>query len=214
MDQLQAHGRESTKSRSARAMKAKAFDPLRTSSLWRRVPRIFYRSSNGAKVSVAHYLKRLHNLAVGGFGVARLSGSRPTTVAQVAVQAPTRDHAGRASAYSRRRKQPGTKPLLSVANRALATADGQVKLNLVHPEDRALLGSNLSAAVNSNTAGLGGLGRPGRLPAGSTAMRKIPGVRGQSPRVVSHQTKTETCGKSTLAFSSNRRFTLNQYTTN
>jgi hypothetical protein len=51
-------------------------------------------------------------------------------------------------------------------------------------EDRALLGSNLSAAVNSNTAGLGGASRPGRPPAGSTAMRKIPGVRGQSPRVV------------------------------
>lgn len=34
------------------------------------------------------------------------------------------------------------------------------------------------------TAGLGGFGRPGRPPAGSTAKRKIPGVRGQSPRVV------------------------------
>jgi putative transposase len=38
------------------------------------------------------------------------------------------------------------------------------------------------AAVDSNTAGLGGFGRPGRPPAGSTAKRKIPGVQGQSPR--------------------------------
>jgi len=37
----------------------------------------------------------------------------------------------------------------------------------VHPEDRTLLGSNLSAAMDSYTAGLGGFGRPSRLPAGT-----------------------------------------------
>jgi len=50
----------------------------------------------------------------------------------------------------------------------------------VHPEDRALLGSNTSAAVDSNTAGLGSLGCPGRPPAGSIAKRKIPGGSGDS----------------------------------
>ena len=50
----------------------------------------------------------------------------------------------------------------------------------VHPEDKALLGSNPSAVVDSNTAGLGGLNCPGRPPAGSTAKRKIPGGSGDS----------------------------------
>ena len=57
----------------------------------------------------------------------------------------------------------------------MARAD---KLADVHPEHRALLGSNPSAAVDSNTAGLGGFGRPGRPPAGSMAKRKIPGGLG------------------------------------
>jgi hypothetical protein len=52
-------------------------------------------------------------------------------------------------------------------------------LDPVLPEDRALLGSNPSAAVDSNTAGPGGFGRPGRpAPAGSTPKRKIPGGLG------------------------------------
>src|SRR5512139_1060634 len=58
------------------------------------------------------------------------------------------------------------------------------KALLVGPEDRALLGSNPSAAADSYTAGLGGLRRPGRPPAGTNPKRKIPGVRGQSPRVL------------------------------
>ncbi len=82
----------------------------------------------------------------------------------------------------------------------------------VHPEDRALLGSNPSAAVGSNTAGLGGFGRPGRPPAGSTAKRKIPGVGDRVPESFPEQTKQKTAGKSALAVSITRRFTLNQYT--
>src|SRR5438093_12041157 len=55
----------------------------------------------------------------------------------------------------------------------LATDDDQDQKQSVRPEDRALLGSNPSAAVDSNTAGLGGSRRPGRPPAGSTSKRKI-----------------------------------------
>jgi hypothetical protein len=47
------------------------------------------------------------------------------------------------------------------------------KTEFVRPEDRALLGSNPSAAMDSYNAGLGGLGRPGRLPAGTITKRKI-----------------------------------------
>src|SRR5262249_44516695 len=104
--------------------------------------------------------------------------------------------------------QPG---VFVVNNAVLATGHSRLKLNAVHPEGRALLGSNPSAAVNSNTAGLGGFGHPGRPPAGSIAKRKIPGVRGQSPRVVPQSNQKETRGKSALAFSTDRRFTLNQY---
>ena len=50
----------------------------------------------------------------------------------------------------------------------------------VQPEDKALLGSNPSAVVDSNTAGLSGLSCSGRPPAGSTAKRKIPGGSGDS----------------------------------
>jgi hypothetical protein len=42
----------------------------------------------------------------------------------------------------------------------LAIGHGQLKLNAVHPEDRALLGSNLSAALGPKTAGRGGLVPP------------------------------------------------------
>jgi len=42
-----------------------------------------------------------------------------------------------------------------VNNPALGIGRRRVKLHSVHPEDRALLGSNPSAAVDSNTAGLG-----------------------------------------------------------
>jgi putative transposase len=49
----------------------------------------------------------------------------------------------------------------------------------VRPEDRALPGGNPSAVADSETAGLGGFGRPA-LPAGPTTMRKIPGGLGDS----------------------------------
>src|ERR1017187_4535326 len=48
---------------------------------------------------------------------------------------------------------------------------GGDRVSGVRPADRALLGSNPSAVVDSNTAGLGSLGCPGRPPAGSTGKR-------------------------------------------
>lgn len=67
MDQIQTHGKESSKCRYVRAMKAKAFDSLLNIKLVETTAEDFLSVLNGGKVSVAHYLKRLHNLAL-GFG--------------------------------------------------------------------------------------------------------------------------------------------------
>jgi integrase len=64
MDQMQTHGKESTKTRCARAMQSKAFDRLRGKSLVETKAEDFLPILNDGKVSVAHYLKRLHNLAL------------------------------------------------------------------------------------------------------------------------------------------------------
>ena len=85
----------------------------------------------------------------------------------------------------------------------------------VEPEDRALLGSNPSAEFNSNTAGLGEKACPGRPPAGSIPMRKIPGGLGDRvPRVqssLSSNQTTKSIGISALTYLANRLFPLNQY---
>ena len=65
MQQMQTHGKDSTKVRCARAMKSKAFDAIRLVKLVETSAEDFLKILNGGKVSVAHYLKRLHNLAVG-----------------------------------------------------------------------------------------------------------------------------------------------------
>lgn len=65
MDQIQTHGKESSRCRYARAMKAKAFDRLRGVKLVETSAEDFLSLLNDGKVSVAHYLKRLHNLALG-----------------------------------------------------------------------------------------------------------------------------------------------------
>ncbi len=65
MEQMQTHGKDSTKTRCARAMKSKAFDGLRPVKLVETTAEDFLTILNGGKVSVVHYLKRLHNLAVG-----------------------------------------------------------------------------------------------------------------------------------------------------
>ncbi len=64
MEQMQTHGKDSTKTRCARAMQSKAFDGLRRKKLMETSAEDFLAVLNGGKVSVAHYLKRLHNLAV------------------------------------------------------------------------------------------------------------------------------------------------------
>jgi integrase len=65
MEQMQTHGKESTRTRCARAMKSRAFDALRYIKLVETTAEDFVTILNGGKVSVAHYLKRLHNLALG-----------------------------------------------------------------------------------------------------------------------------------------------------
>jgi integrase len=64
MEQMQTHGKDSTKTRCGRAMQSKAFDGLRRKKLMETTAEDFLAILNNGKVSVAHYLKRLHNLAV------------------------------------------------------------------------------------------------------------------------------------------------------
>jgi integrase len=64
MDQMQTQGKDSSKTRYTRAMKSKAFDGLRHKRLIETSAEDFLIVLNGGKVSVAHFLKRLHNLAL------------------------------------------------------------------------------------------------------------------------------------------------------
>jgi hypothetical protein len=64
MDQIQVNGREATKIRYVRAMKSKAFDGLRGKKLLETTAEDFLAVLNGGQVSVSHFLKRLHNLAL------------------------------------------------------------------------------------------------------------------------------------------------------
>ena len=64
MEQMQSHGKEATQRRCTRAMKSPAFDRLRKRKLIETGAEDFLAILKGGKVSVAHYLKRLHNLAV------------------------------------------------------------------------------------------------------------------------------------------------------
>jgi integrase len=64
MEQIQTHGKDSTKTRCARAMQSKAFDGLRRKKLMETSAEDFLAILNDGKVSIAHYLKRLHNLAL------------------------------------------------------------------------------------------------------------------------------------------------------
>jgi hypothetical protein len=65
MDQMQTHGRESSRDRCARAVQSAAFDRLRELKLIETSAGDFLTILTGGKVSVQHYLKRLHNLALG-----------------------------------------------------------------------------------------------------------------------------------------------------
>jgi integrase len=65
MEQIKQHGMASTQLRYARAMKSKAFDALRHLKLIETSAEDFLVILKDAKRSVAHFLKRLHNLALG-----------------------------------------------------------------------------------------------------------------------------------------------------
>jgi integrase len=65
MDQMQTHGRESSKTRYIRALKCIAFDSLRQKKLIETSADDFLKILSEGKVSVAHFLRRLHNLALG-----------------------------------------------------------------------------------------------------------------------------------------------------
>ena len=64
MEQMQTHGKDSSKTRYIRAMKAKAFDGLRQKPLIQTNAEDFLAVLKEGKVSVSHFLKRLHNLAL------------------------------------------------------------------------------------------------------------------------------------------------------
>ncbi len=65
MEQMQTYGRDSTRKRCARAMRCEAFKTLQHTRLIETRAEDFLSILNHASVSVTHYLKRLHNLALG-----------------------------------------------------------------------------------------------------------------------------------------------------
>lgn len=65
MEELQTHGKESSRVRCARAMRAKAFNQLRHIKLIETTAEDFLAILRGGNTSTVHYLKRLHNLALG-----------------------------------------------------------------------------------------------------------------------------------------------------
>jgi integrase len=64
MEQMQTHGKDSSKTRYVRAMKCKAFDALRGKKLIETNAEDFLKVMAGGQVSVIHFLRRLHNLAL------------------------------------------------------------------------------------------------------------------------------------------------------
>jgi integrase len=65
MDEMSSHGKAPTKKRCASAMKSKDFDPIRCLALIQTKPTDFLAILEDCRVSVIHYLRRLHNLAFG-----------------------------------------------------------------------------------------------------------------------------------------------------
>lgn len=64
MDQIQTHGRESTRIRYIRGMKSPAFDKIRHKKLLETTTEDFLAILKNPQMSVGHYLRRLHNLAL------------------------------------------------------------------------------------------------------------------------------------------------------
>ena len=114
MEQMQTHGKDSTKTRCARAMKSKAFDGIRASVLIQTKAERIRVILEDCTVSTAHYLKRLHNLAYGlGWLPSPLLPAQ--TMAKIAVQGQTRHHGGRARTDSGSREEPRAEILLPIA---------------------------------------------------------------------------------------------------
>jgi hypothetical protein len=65
MNEMESHGKPSTKLRCACAMRSKAFDSIRVVPLIQTKAEQFRGILEDCNVSVGHYLKRLHNLAYG-----------------------------------------------------------------------------------------------------------------------------------------------------
>jgi integrase len=65
MEQIQVHGKDSSKARYRRALKCQAFDRLRSKKLLETTAEDFLAVLNEGKVSAAHFLKRVHNFALG-----------------------------------------------------------------------------------------------------------------------------------------------------
>lgn len=64
MEQMQTHGKDSSQTRYNRAMRCKAFEGLRKKPLIETNAEDFLKILNPGQVSVVHFLKRLHNLAL------------------------------------------------------------------------------------------------------------------------------------------------------
>jgi integrase len=64
MDEIQTHGKESTQIRYVRGMKARAFDSIRHKKLLETTAENFLTILKIKQMSVGHYLRRLHNLAL------------------------------------------------------------------------------------------------------------------------------------------------------
>ncbi|HUA39137.1 MAG TPA: tyrosine-type recombinase/integrase [Candidatus Sulfopaludibacter sp.] len=64
MDQIQTHDRDSTRTRYVRGMKSSACDGIRRKTLLETTPEDFFAVLENEQMSVGHYLRRLHNLAL------------------------------------------------------------------------------------------------------------------------------------------------------
>ena len=64
MDEIQTHGKESTQIRYVRGMRARAFDSIRHKKLLETTVEDFLAILKIKQMSVGHYLRRLHNLAL------------------------------------------------------------------------------------------------------------------------------------------------------
>jgi len=64
MDEIQTHGKEPTRIRYVRGMKSRAFDGLRHKKLLETTAEDFLAIVKNKQMSVGHYLRRLHNLAL------------------------------------------------------------------------------------------------------------------------------------------------------